>query len=59
MRSPAILMIGYLPPPHFGPSTTYTSLLRSEFPQRFDVTFLDITVAKSIADIEALKRDAV
>lgn len=47
-----ILMIGYLPPPYFGPSTTYISLLRSEFPRRFDVTFLDITVAKSINDIE-------
>ena len=41
-----ILMIGYLPPPYFGPSTTYTALLRSEFPQHFDVTFLDITVAR-------------
>lgn len=45
-------MIGYLPPPFFGPSTTYTALLRSEFPQRFDVTFLDITVAKHVRDLE-------
>jgi glycosyltransferase involved in cell wall biosynthesis len=47
-----ILMIGYLPPPFFGPSTTYTALLRSEFPQHFDVTFLDITVAKHVRDLE-------
>jgi len=50
-----ILMVGYLPPPFFGPSTTYTALLRSEFPQRFDVTFLDITVAKNVNDIEKLR----
>ncbi|HUI06862.1 MAG TPA: glycosyltransferase family 4 protein [Verrucomicrobiae bacterium] len=50
-----ILMVGYLPPPYFGPSTTYTALLRSEFPQRFDVTFLDITVAKSVGDIEKFR----
>lgn len=48
-------MVGYLPPPFFGPSTTYTALLRSEFPQRFDVTFLDITVAKNVNDIEKLR----
>src|SRR5882724_20285 len=47
-----ILMIGYLPPPYFGPSTTYTALLRSEFPKRFEVTFLDITVTKNVRDLE-------
>jgi glycosyltransferase involved in cell wall biosynthesis len=50
-----ILMVGYLPPPYFGPSTTYVSLLRSEFPQRFDVTFLDITVARNLADLERFR----
>jgi glycosyltransferase involved in cell wall biosynthesis len=48
-------MFGYLPPPFFGPSVTYQALLRSEFPQRFDVTFVDITVAESIADIERFR----
>jgi len=48
-------MFGYLPPPYFGPSVTYQALLRSEFPQRFDVTFVDITVAESIADIERFR----
>ena len=50
-----ILMIGYLPPPYFGPSTTYTTLLNSEFVKRFDVTFLDITVAKTIRDLEKFR----
>jgi len=50
-----ILMIGYLPPPYFGPSTAYTALLHSEFARRFDVTFLDITVAKSVSDIEKFR----
>ena len=50
-----ILMIGYLPPPYFGPSITYQALLRSEFPQHFDVTFLDITVAKSVSDLERFR----
>ncbi len=50
-----ILMIGYLPPPFFGPSTTYVALLRSEFAHRFDVTFMDITVARSVADLERLR----
>ncbi len=48
-------MFGYLPPPFFGPSVTYQALLRSEFPQRFEVTFVDITVAESIADIERFR----
>ena len=47
-----ILVFGYLPPPYFGPSVTYQALLRSEFPQRFDITFVDISVSKNIADIE-------
>lgn len=48
-------MIGYLPPPYFGPSVTYQALLRSEFARQFDVTFLDITVAGRIDDIERFR----
>lgn len=48
-------MFGYLPPPYFGPSVTYQALLHSEFPQRFDVTFVDITVSRSIGDIERFR----
>ncbi len=51
----AILLIGYLPPPYFGPSVTYQALLRSEFARKFDVTFLDITVARDIRDVESLR----
>ena len=50
-----ILMVGYLPPPFFGPSVTYQALMRSEFARKFDVTFLDITVAKDIRELESLR----
>jgi glycosyltransferase involved in cell wall biosynthesis len=50
-----ILMIGYRPPPYFGPSVTYQALLRSEFARKFDVTFLDITVARDIRDVESFR----
>lgn len=52
---PKILVFGYLPPPYFGPSTTYQALMRSEFPEKFDVTFVNITVAESIGDIERFR----
>ena len=52
---PRILVIGYLPPPYFGPSVTYRALMNSEFPKKFDVTFLDITVAPTISDIERFR----
>jgi glycosyltransferase involved in cell wall biosynthesis len=54
-RKLRILVVGFLPPPYFGPSVTYQALMRSEFPRRFDVTFLDITVAESIDDIERVR----
>ena len=50
-----ILVFGYLPPPYFGPSVTYQALLRSEFQRRFDIAFVDITVAETIADIERFR----
>jgi glycosyltransferase involved in cell wall biosynthesis len=52
VSKPKILLFGYLPPPYFGPSVTYQALMRSEFPRRFDVTLVDITVAGSVADLE-------
>jgi len=51
-RKKRVLMLGYLPPPHFGPSVTYQALMRSEFARHFEVTFLDITVAARLADLE-------
>lgn len=47
-----ILLLGYLPPPYFGPSVTYDALMKSEFARRCDVTFLDLTVSRRIQDIE-------
>ena len=52
VAKPRILLFGYQPPPYFGPSVTYQALMKSEFPHRLDVTFVDITVADSIADLE-------
>jgi glycosyltransferase involved in cell wall biosynthesis len=54
-RRTRILLIGYLPPPYFGPSVTYQALMKSEFSRRFEVTFVDITVAGSVADIERFR----
>ena len=50
-----ILLFGYLPPPYFGPSVTYRALMRSEFPRATDVTFVDITVTDSVAEIERFR----
>src|SRR6266481_8540140 len=54
-RRTKILLFGYLPPPYFGPSVTYQALMKSEFSRRFDVAFVDITVAGSVADIERFR----
>jgi glycosyltransferase involved in cell wall biosynthesis len=48
-------LFGYLPPPYFGPSVTYQALMKSEFSRRFDVTFVDITVAETVADLERFR----
>lgn len=50
-----VLMFGYLPPPYFGPSVTYQALMKSEFSRRFDVTFVDITVAENVAELERFR----
>jgi glycosyltransferase involved in cell wall biosynthesis len=50
-----LLLIGYLPPPYFGPSVTYQALMHSEFARRFEVTFLDIGVTKDIKELEHVR----
>jgi glycosyltransferase involved in cell wall biosynthesis len=50
-----ILLLGYLPPPYFGPSVAYRALLRSEFGRHFDVTFVDMTVVSRIAELESVR----
>ncbi len=48
-------MFGYLPPPHFGPSTAYTALMRSEFAQRCQIHFINLRVARDIQDLEKFR----
>jgi glycosyltransferase involved in cell wall biosynthesis len=50
-----ILVFGYLPPPYFGPSVTYQALMKSEFPRRFDVTFINMATARHVSDVEAFR----
>lgn len=47
-----ILLLGYLPPPLFGPSVTYQALLHSDFVRQFDVTFVDLTVVRRLDELE-------
>ena len=47
-----ILMFGYLPPPVFGPSVAYETLLRSEFARHFEVTFINLSVVQNIRELE-------
>lgn len=49
-----VLLLGYRPPPYFGPSVTYQALMRSAFPQQLDVTFIDLTVVESLEELETL-----
>jgi glycosyltransferase involved in cell wall biosynthesis len=44
--------LGNLPPPIYGPSITYNALLRSSFPERFDVTFIDLNVVRDYRELE-------
>jgi glycosyltransferase involved in cell wall biosynthesis len=50
-----ILMFGYLPPPIYGPAITYQALLRSSFPERFDVTFVNLTVVRDYRELEVFR----
>ncbi len=47
-----ILMFGYAPPPYFGPAVAYGALLRSRFPQEFDVRFINLSVVEDLRDLE-------
>ncbi|HTS16502.1 MAG TPA: glycosyltransferase [Verrucomicrobiae bacterium] len=47
-----LLVFGYLPPPIYGPAMTYQALLRSSFPQRFEVTFVNLTVVRDYRELE-------
>lgn len=44
-----------MPPPYFGPSVTYQALMRSAFPERFDVAFIDQTVTKKVGELERVQ----
>ena len=47
-----VLLLGYRPPPWFGPSVTYQALLRSDFARQHHITFVDLTVARNFRDLE-------
>ena len=47
-----ILMFGYLPPPIYGPAIAYQALLRSSFPERFDLTFINLNVVRDYRELE-------
>ena len=55
VRKLRVLLLGYLPPPLFGPAVAYQTLLRSEFAQRCDVLFLNVSVVKSIDELERFR----
>lgn len=47
-----ILLLGYRPPPYFGPSVTYQALLRSSFAHQFAVTFINLSMVRDIRQLE-------
>jgi glycosyltransferase involved in cell wall biosynthesis len=54
-RQPRLLVLGYLPPPIYGPAITYQALLRSSFPERFDVTFINLNVVRDYRELEVFR----
>lgn len=46
-----ILIFGYLPPPVFGPSVTFQTLLRSSFAKRYDIKFINLSVVTGIDEL--------
>jgi hypothetical protein len=50
-----VLVIGYLPPPYFGPSVTFQALMRSTFPERIDVVFIDQSVSRKVGELERVQ----
>lgn len=54
-HQPRLLMFGYLPPPIYGPAITYQALLRSSFPERFDVSFVNLNVIRDYRELEVFR----
>ena len=54
-QQPRLLVLGYLPPPVYGPAVTYQALLRSSFPERFDVTFINLNVVRDYCELEVFQ----
>ncbi|MGH9592466.1 MAG: glycosyltransferase family 4 protein [Bryobacteraceae bacterium] len=54
-RKLQVLVIGYLPPPYFGPSVTFQALMRSAFPERIDVAFIDQTVSRKVGELQQVQ----
>jgi len=54
-RTPRLLIFGYLPPPIYGPAITYQALLRSSFPERFDVSFISLNVVRDYRELEVFR----
>jgi glycosyltransferase involved in cell wall biosynthesis/GT2 family glycosyltransferase len=50
-----LLVFGYLPPPIYGPAITYQALLRSSFPDRFDVSFVNLNVIRDYRELEVFR----
>ncbi|MGA2139358.1 MAG: glycosyltransferase family 4 protein [Verrucomicrobiia bacterium] len=55
VRKLQVLVIGVLPPPYFGPSVTFQALMRSTFPERIDVAFIDQTVSRKVSELERVQ----
>jgi glycosyltransferase involved in cell wall biosynthesis/GT2 family glycosyltransferase len=51
-HQPRLLVFGYLPPPIYGPAITYQALLRSSFPERFDVSFVNLNVVRDYRELQ-------
>src|ERR1017187_1172364 len=51
-HQPRLLVFGYLPPPIYGPAITYLTLLRSSFPEGFDVSFVNLNVVRDYRELE-------
>ncbi|MGO9244180.1 MAG: glycosyltransferase family 4 protein [Verrucomicrobiia bacterium] len=54
-RKRRILLFGWLPPPVFGPSVAYQTLMCSEFARHFDVTFINLSVVSNIRELEVVR----
>ena len=54
VRKLQVLVIGYLPPPYFGPGVTFQALMRSTFPERIDVAFIDQSVSRKVSELKCV-----